>query len=611
MHEHPRRLSRSEQAECGTVLLRQSLFEGLSEPMRIPGKTDEVATRRTGTDGVPGGDPIAFFEGESPHAETTHGRKWLILTAGAGIVVGLMTAGVLFGMMDTSAAVPEKEALAPDLRWQRPVISAKGDMDGELDATVLAASIPTRSGRATGPAENHAHTARLMTTFAGVGTPDGWPSSSVSPSILQASLTMPEGAGSNETVIMKSPPPEPEDRTFVLAPGESLAGKLVKLGVPPTVARALVQALEPVHPSSLIRAGQKISVTLDRQQDFYGTEVIYPVYLSFRAEDGKRVVVESDEDGNFMVRSETLKAADDGKGSVIRPKARPGTLATRKNTGPARYAEAPFIRARGRISSSLYAAARDQNVPDYIISQMMRAFSYSIDLQRQVAKGDTFDILYGAPMSGSSKRRKVLYYAALNMRGRKIVYYRFTTPGGRTDYFDEKGRSASKGLMATPISGARITSGFGMRRHPVLGYTKMHTGIDFGAPRGTPIRAAGSGTVIFAGWRGGYGRTVMIRHDNGYVTLYAHQSRIARGIRKGVRVNQGQIIGYVGASGRVTGPHLHFEVRIKNRPVNPRRVRTAHNVRLKGKALEAFRKQKARILALLKQAPSADLVARR
>jgi len=577
--------------------------------MRIPGRTDEAATRDTGTGGVPAEDPISFFEGGGSHGGAEQGRKWLLLTAGAGVVAGLVTAGVLFGMMDTPTAVSEKEASFSGVGSQRPVISAKGNMGGRLDATVFNASIAAITPAAAKPVEEHVHTARLMTTFA--GTADSWPSSAVSPSILQASLMIPEGTGSNETVILKSPPPEPEDRTFELGRGESLADGLVALGVPPTVARALVRALEPVHPAELLKPGQKISVTLDRQQDFYGTEVIYPVYLSFRTGDGKRVIVESDEDGNFMVRDETLKADGNGRDTVIRPKARPGTLVIRRKGGDAQYAEAPFIRARGRVSSSLYAAAKDQNVPDYIINQMMRAFSYSVDLQRQVAKGDTFDILYGTPISGSSKRRKVLYYAALNLRGRKIVYYRFTTPRGHTGYFDEKGRSASKGLMVTPISGARITSGFGMRRHPVLGYTKMHTGVDFGAPRGTPIRAAGSGKVIFAGWKGGYGRTVMIRHENGYVTLYAHQSRIARGIRKGVRVNQGQVIGYVGASGRVTGPHLHFEVRIRNRPVNPRRVRTAHNVRLKGKALEAFRKQKARILALLKQAPTADLVARR
>ncbi len=577
--------------------------------MRIPGRMDKAAARNTVTNNVPAEDPIAFFEGGSPHEEAAQNRKWLLLTAGAGTVVGLVTAGILFGMMDTSAAVPEKEPLSPDLRWQRPVISAKGDMDGNLDATVLNASMAAVSTAAAKAPENHVHTARLMTSFA--GTTGGWPSSAVSPSILQASLMIPEDTGSNETVILKSPPPEPEDHTFTLGRNETLADGLVALGVPPTVARSLMRALEPLHPAKLLHPGQKISVTLDRQQDFYGTEVIYPVYLSFRTGKGKRIVVESDEDGNFTVRSETLRAGENGKDTVIRPKARPGTLVIRRKSERTHYAEAPFIRAHGRISSSLYAAAKDQNVPDYIIGQMMRAFSYSVDLQRQVAKGDTFDILYGTPISGSSKRRKVLYYAALNMHGRKIVYYRFTTPDGHTGYFDDSGRSAAKGLMATPIPGARITSGFGMRRHPILGYTKMHTGIDFGAPRGTPIRAAGAGKVIFAGWKGGYGRTVMIRHENGYVTLYAHQSRIARGIRKGVQVNQGQVIGYVGASGRVTGPHLHFEVRLKNRPINPRRVRTAHTIRLNGKAMAAFRKQKARIQALLKQAPSADLVARR
>jgi len=205
----------------------------------------------------------------------------------------------------------------------------------------------------------------------------------------------------------------------------------------------------------------------------------------------------------------------------------------------------------------------------------------------------------------------VLHYASLTIGGRKLAFYRYTTPKGRTAYFDSKGRSARRGLMRTPISGARISSGFGMRRHPVLGYTKMHTGVDFAAPTGTPIHAAGPGTVIHAGWRGGYGRTVMIKHPSGHVTLYAHQSRIARGIRKGVKVRQGQVIGYVGATGRVTGPHLHFEVRIKGRKVNPMRVRTATRQQLTGKALQQFRKRMARIQRLLDKIPATTQIARR
>ena len=557
-----------------------------------------------------GDDPLSFFEA-SDKAPRAGGRFWLHVSAGAGLVAGLAFAAVMLAA--PPAETPGEAASAPadkaEMAWQRPVISGKGDFSQTIRKAIAA---PADAMGATGQ-ELH-----LLTSFAApVPASAAWqPSASVAPTILQASLVMPEGEGDNETIISKTLPAEPEDRTFTLKAGERIVDKLLAMGVSESAALALVKALEPIYPEKLIRPGQKFSVTIDRQQDFYGSEVLYPVYFAFSPRPGENIVLEADEEGRFSVRTEGIATADSGKpGAIVRPRARPRGLVA--ETGKAdshqkrRFADARYVRARGRVSSSLYAAARDQDIPSYIISQMLKAFSYSIDLQRQINKGDTFEVLYGPPMSGSSKRRKVLYYAALNMHGRKIAYYRFTTPGGRTGYFDENGRSAVRGLMATPISGARITSGFGMRRHPVLGYTKMHTGIDFGAARGTPIRAAGAGTVIHAGWRGGYGRTVMIRHSNGYVTLYAHQSRIARGIRKGVRVRQGQVIGYVGASGRVTGPHLHFEVRINNKPVNPMRVRTAHRLRLKGKALAAFRQQKSRIMAILRQTPASTQVARR
>ena len=272
---------------------------------------------------------------------------------------------------------------------------------------------------------------------------------------------------------------------------------------------------------------------------------------------------------------------------------------------------AKVLRARGRVSSSLYAALKDRKVPEYIIRAVMRAFAYDVDFQRQVHKGTRFDILYGPPLSGSSKRRKVLYYAALEPRGRRYVFYRFTTPRGHTGFFDPRGRSAVKALLRMPVSGVRISSGFGYRRHPILGYTKLHTGVDFAAPRGTPIRAAGSGVIAHAGWRGGYGRAVVIRHGKRMKTLYAHMSRIARGIRKGAPVRQGQVLGYVGSTGRSTGPHLHFEVRRNGRPVNPLRVRTATRVRLKGKARTAFEAYRARIHAMLKNAAAVERVARR
>jgi murein DD-endopeptidase MepM/ murein hydrolase activator NlpD len=227
-----------------------------------------------------------------------------------------------------------------------------------------------------------------------------------------------------------------------------------------------------------------------------------------------------------------------------------------------------------------------------------------VDFQRQVKANDTFDVFYGNPLTGSSSKRKVLHYAQLTLDGKTKTYYRYTTKDGQTDYYDESGRSAQKALLKTPVSGARLTSGFGMRRHPLLGYSKMHAGVDFGAPHGTPIRAAGSGVVQIAGRHGAYGITVEIKHNNKYETLYAHMSKLAAGIRRGAKVNQGQIIGYVGSTGRSTGPHLHYEVHVDNRPVNPTRIKAAGGKQLAGKELAKFNQLKARVEAMMQQAPS-------
>ena len=257
-----------------------------------------------------------------------------------------------------------------------------------------------------------------------------------------------------------------------------------------------------------------------------------------------------------------------------------------------------------KVGSSLYGTAKDNKVPDYIIAELTRIFAYDVDFQRQVKANDTFDVFYGNPLTGSSSKRKVLHYAQLTLDGKTKTYYRYTTKDGQTDYYDESGRSAQKALLKTPVSGARLTSGFGMRRHPLLGYSKMHAGVDFGVPHGTPIRAAGSGVVQIAGRHGAYGITVEIKHNNKYETLYAHMSKLAAGIRRGAKVNQGQIIGYVGSTGRSTGPHLHYEVHVDNRPVNPTRIKAAGGKQLAGKELAKFNQLKQRVEAMMQQAPS-------
>ncbi|MEP6827001.1 MAG: peptidoglycan DD-metalloendopeptidase family protein, partial [Aestuariivirga sp.] len=261
-----------------------------------------------------------------------------------------------------------------------------------------------------------------------------------------------------------------------------------------------------------------------------------------------------------------------------------------------------------KVGSSLYATAQDNKIPDYIISEFTHVFSYDVDFQRQVGASDKFEVFFGNPLSGSSAKRKVLHMARLTIDGNTRSFFRYTTADGVTDYFDESGHSASRALLRTPVSGARLTSGFGVRIHPLLGYSKMHTGTDFGAPTGTPIHAAGDGEVDQAGRENGYGNVITISHSNHLQTMYAHMSRFAAGIHEGSHVNQGQVIGYVGTTGRSTGPHLHFEVRIDDRPVNPMSVRATGGHQLAGRDLSNFRVQRDKVLAMMEKAPSANEV---
>ncbi|MCK5275569.1 MAG: M23 family metallopeptidase, partial [Alphaproteobacteria bacterium] len=220
----------------------------------------------------------------------------------------------------------------------------------------------------------------------------------------------------------------------------------------------------------------------------------------------------------------------------------------------------------------------------------IRIFSWDVDFQRDIRKGDGFEVMYERFFddNGELAHNGEVVYASLTLSGKRHAVYRHILKNGDVDYFDEKGQSAKKALMRTPIDGARLSSGFGKRKHPILGYTKMHKGLDFAAPRGTPIYAAGNGTVNYAGKKGGYGNYVRIRHNGTYQTAYAHMSGIARGVRKGKRVNQGQVIGYVGTTGRSTGNHLHYEVIRNGKFINSRRMHLPSGKALKGDDLAAF-----------------------
>ncbi|MCY3980847.1 MAG: peptidoglycan DD-metalloendopeptidase family protein [Alphaproteobacteria bacterium] len=249
------------------------------------------------------------------------------------------------------------------------------------------------------------------------------------------------------------------------------------------------------------------------------------------------------------------------------------------------------ISIQGEIASSLYADGVKQGAPAAVMLEVFRLFSYSVDLQRDIHRGDRFALLFDRyrEVDGVDADYGEVEYAALDTGGEKIRFYRFETEPGTFAYFDAEGQGVRRALLATPLDSARITSSFGRRRHPILGYSMMHRGVDFGAPTGTPIRAAGDGTVVSRGWKGAYGRYIRIRHRGGYQTAYAHLSRYAKGLRQGGRVKQGEVIGYVGSSGRSTGPHLHYEVIVNGRQVNPVTLKLPSNQSLADEALERFR----------------------
>ncbi len=264
--------------------------------------------------------------------------------------------------------------------------------------------------------------------------------------------------------------------------------------------------------------------------------------------------------------------------------------------------------AEGRIDSSLYVDGRKADIPPSVLVDLFRLYSWDVDFQRDIRGGDGFRVLYERITNdqGESVDNGDVLHASLTLSGKALQVYRYIGATGHVEYFNEKGESAQKALMRTPIDGARLSSRYGKRRHPVLGYTKMHKGVDFAAASGTPIYAAGNGTVAFAGRKGGYGKYVKIRHNDTYSTAYAHMKGYGRGIRTGTRVRQGQIIGYVGTTGRSTGPHLHYEIMMSGRQVNPLRVRMPSGRKLKGDELRRFMVEKARIDKLgLRQALAA------
>ena len=251
------------------------------------------------------------------------------------------------------------------------------------------------------------------------------------------------------------------------------------------------------------------------------------------------------------------------------------------------------------ITNSLYADGIKSNVPNEVLVKLIQLFSFDLDFQRDIKKNTAVSISYEKTYVENASEFSIgdIDYAKIEIGKNNLEYFKFLTNEGFIDYFNREGKNVKKSILKTPLDGARLSSNFGMRKHPISGFNKMHKGIDFAAPIGTPIYAGGNGIVEYVGTNGGYGKYIRIRHNNEYKTAYAHLNSYKKGISKGVRVNQGEVIGYVGNTGRSTGPHLHYEIIYQNKQINPLTLKLPSGKILKGEELKRFEKNYKMILA--------------
>jgi murein DD-endopeptidase MepM/ murein hydrolase activator NlpD len=351
-------------------------------------------------------------------------------------------------------------------------------------------------------------------------------------------------------------------------PGETLQSAVQRTGVAADEAKAVVallgQALDTVH----IKAGLAFQAAIAHPRGQRGPARL--VGLSMKTGPASTVTVSRTFDGALKLRELEEKVSDD---TAI---------------------------AEGHMQGSLYESALKAGADSRLVTEAAKLFSHKIDFARDIHPNDEFKLVFDRKVteSGRTVATGDLLYAELGAKGQTTRFYRFDD-GGKTDYFDELGKNIKGFLLKTPLDSVRVTSGFGMRMHPLLGYTRMHAGIDFGAPTGTPVYAAGAGVVKEVRWAGGYGHWLKIEHQGGWATGYGHLSAYAKGLHVGEHVAQGQVVAYVGSTGLSTGPHLHYEVMKGTEKLNPVSAKVPQGTVLAGRELAAFKAEKAHIDALL------------
>jgi len=366
------------------------------------------------------------------------------------------------------------------------------------------------------------------------------------------------------------------ERLIPVKKGDTLSAMLRDLGATPEEIRAIATVLGARARDGNLKDGQKLRVLMSPVR---GSQRLQPVRVMLVGDSTIEAVVALSDLGRYVgVDVQTAEAPvvdaedeeeDDGSGV--------------------------------RLYQSIYETALRNHVPRPIVDELIRVYSYDVDFQRKARPGDSLEVLYTGDEENTDAKPDVLF-ASLTVGGELKKFYRYVSPDdGVVDYYDETGKSAKKFLVRKPVNDGVMRSGFGSRRHPILGYTKMHTGVDWAAPMGTPIYASGNGTVEKAGWESGYGKYIRLKHNYGYETAYGHMTAFARGIEPGVKVRQGQLIGYVGSTGLSTGAHVHYEIFVNSRLVDPMRIKLPRGRVLEGTVLASFERERDKVDNMMTQ----------
>lgn len=390
--------------------------------------------------------------------------------------------------------------------------------------------------------------------------------------------TIIEKVANEDEVFQESQVANAQTKVITVGKDDTLVDVMLKVGASKELATKLIDSLDAVFGPEDLKPKQKIDFRL--VESLADSDVKEPVRISIFDTDGEHVVTTArNRDGDYL--ASTIAPVDE-------------VVVTASN--------------RASLYQSFYKSALDQKLAPDVILKLLRVHSYDADFKQKVRSGDTFEVFFDGEGTSGDQAGELLY-TSMTVAGDTRKFYRFRTPDNTIDFYDDNGSSAKKFLMRNPVKGGRFTSGFGNRRHPLLRRIRMHTGVDWAAPRGTPILAAGDGKIEMAERHGGYGNYIRIRHANGFATAYGHMTRFASGSKPGARVKQGQIIGYVGSTGRSTGPHLHYEVLVNNKFVNPMTIAVPRGLKLEGRNLAAFQKERRRIDALMELDPVTNRVA--